>query len=38
MYVGMVISIYDQIIADGKYLFDFDVLTAKGKHYDMQLL
>jgi hypothetical protein len=38
MYVGMVISVYDQIIADGKYLFDFDVLTVKGKQYDMQLL
>jgi hypothetical protein len=38
MYVGVVISVYDQIIADGKYLFDFHVLTAKGKQYDTQLL
>jgi hypothetical protein len=39
MYIGVVISVYDRIIADGKYLFDFHVLTARGrKQYYMQLL
>lgn len=29
MYVGVVIPVYNRIIADGKYLFDFHVLTAR---------
>jgi hypothetical protein len=40
MHVGVVISVYDRIIADGKYLFDFYVLTARGSsmicsYYDL---
>jgi hypothetical protein len=40
MYVGVVISVYDWIIAYGNYLSDFHVLTARGSsmicsYYDL---
>jgi hypothetical protein len=40
MYIGVVISVYDRIIADGKYLFNFHIPTARGSsmicsYYDL---